>query len=203
MIEEIKISNFKSIKEQHFAFKPLVILTGTNSSGKSSLLHAILLTLDNRASHSLQELTKKFNKFSIARNNMIKQDKISIDVDSESYFIDGYTNKIFCSTKLKFEENLFFISANRTGAEDLAHYNDYEKFGVNGEYAFSYFDKYWQKIAGTIKFKDDESLKGQLWRWCKEIFELDFDLQTNKINENFVEIKYYFRNIDKELSPFM
>ena len=58
MIKELKISNFKSIKEQSFEFKPLVILTGTNSSGKSSILHAILLTSDNRTSRSLQKLTR-------------------------------------------------------------------------------------------------------------------------------------------------
>lgn len=205
MIKELKISNFKSIKEQSFEFKPLVILTGTNSSGKSSVLHAILLTVENRASHSLQELTKKFHKFSIVRNSFIKKDIISIVINGHSFNIgdeDYDRSKAVYLEELKFEENLFFISANRTGAEDLAHYNDYEKFGVNGEYAFSYFDKHWQEKAGIVKFENDESLKGQLWNWCKEILELDFDIQTNKINENFVEIKYYFRNISKELSPF-
>ncbi|MDD6925563.1 MAG: AAA family ATPase, partial [Campylobacteraceae bacterium] len=205
MIKELKISNFKSIKEQSFEFKPLVILTGTNSSGKSSILHAILLTVENKASNSLQELTKKFHKFSIVRNSFIKKDIISIAINGRSFSIDDEDydrSKAAYLEGLKFEENLFFISANRTGAEDLSDYNDYEKFGIKGEYTFGYFDKHWQEKAGIIRFKDDESLKGQLWGWCKEIFELDFDVQTNKINENFVEIKYYFRNIDKELSPF-
>nr|WP_321432152.1 DUF3696 domain-containing protein [uncultured Campylobacter sp.] len=204
MIKELKISNFKSIKEQSFEFKPLVILTGTNSSGKSSILHAILLTVENRTSRSLQELTRNFDKFNIVRNVFIKKDSVDIELNGEVYKINEVdeNNKIYCSKELKFEENLFFISANRTGAEDLSGYNYYEKFGVKGEYTFGYFDKHWQEKAEIIRFKDDESLKGQLWRWCKEIFELDFDVQTNKINESNIEIKYYFRNIDKELSPF-
>lgn len=204
MIKELKISNFKSIKEQSFEFKPLVILTGTNSSGKSSVLHAILLTVENRTSRSLQELTRNFDKFSIVRNSFIKKDSISIIINNHSFNIDDEDydrSKAVYSREFKFEENLFFISANRTGAEDLAHYNDYEKFGVNGEYTFSYFDKHWQEKAEIVKFENDESLKGQLWNWCKEILGLDFDIQTNKINENFAQIKYYFRNINKELSP--
>ncbi|ARR01855.1 ATPase, AAA family [Campylobacter vicugnae] len=204
MIKTLKISNFKSIKKQSFEFRPLVILTGTNSSGKSSVLHALLLMLDNKSSHSLQELTKKFNKFNIARNNLIKKSSIDIELNSELYNINegDENNKIHCSKELIFEENIFFISANRVGAEDLVSYNDYEKFGINAEYAFSYFDKYWQKEIQIAKFEDDKTLKGQLWKWCQEIFELNFDVQTKKINENVAEIKYYFRNIDKELSPF-
>ena len=99
MIKELKISNFKSIKEQSFEFKPLVILTGTNSSGKSSILHAILLTLDNRTSLSLQELTRNFDKFNIVRNSFIKKDSVDIELNGEVYKIndgDEY-NKIYCS----------------------------------------------------------------------------------------------------------
>ena len=143
MIKELKISNFKSIKEQSFEFKPLVILTGTNSSGKSSILHAILLTLDNRTSRSLQELTRNFDKFNIVRNIFIKKDSVDIELNGEVYKINegDENNKIYCSKELKFEENLFFISANRTGAEDLSGYNDYEKFGVKGESSLSIFLK--------------------------------------------------------------
>ena len=88
MIKKLKISNFKSIKEQSFEFKPLVILTGTNSSGKSSILHAILLTLDNKTSRSLQELTRNFDKFSIVRNIFIKKDSIDIELNGEVYKIN-------------------------------------------------------------------------------------------------------------------
>ena len=42
MIETLKIKNFKSILEQEFRFAPLTILAGTNSSGKSSVIQAIL-----------------------------------------------------------------------------------------------------------------------------------------------------------------
>ena len=111
MIKELKISNFKSIKEQSFEFKPLVILTGTNSSGKSSILHAILLTLDNRTSLSLQELTRNFDKFSIVRNSFIKKDIISIDINGRSFIIndeDYDRSKAAYLEGLKFEENLFF-----------------------------------------------------------------------------------------------
>lgn len=42
MITKLKIENFKSIVKQEFIFKPLSILTGTNSSGKSSIIQSLL-----------------------------------------------------------------------------------------------------------------------------------------------------------------
>ena len=43
MIEKLKIQNFKSIQVQEFIIKPLTILTGKNSSGKSSVIQSLLL----------------------------------------------------------------------------------------------------------------------------------------------------------------
>ncbi|EAH6155223.1 hypothetical protein EHC79_09250, partial [Campylobacter jejuni] len=42
MITNLKIENFKSISDYNFEFKPLTILAGTNSSGKSSIIQALL-----------------------------------------------------------------------------------------------------------------------------------------------------------------
>ena len=52
MIQSIHIQNFKSIENQIFDFKPLTILTGTNSAGKSSVIQAILFYI-NRANHNV------------------------------------------------------------------------------------------------------------------------------------------------------
>ena len=43
MIQELTISGFKNIKHENIVLKPLTILTGLNSTGKSSVLQAILL----------------------------------------------------------------------------------------------------------------------------------------------------------------
>lgn len=47
MFNEIKIKNFKSLKELDVNFKNLTLFTGVNSSGKSSILQALLLLKQN------------------------------------------------------------------------------------------------------------------------------------------------------------
>src|SRR4051794_39592255 len=42
---ELRLENFKIFKEAHIKFRPLTLLTGTNSSGKSTVLHALAAIL--------------------------------------------------------------------------------------------------------------------------------------------------------------
>ena len=43
MITRLKLSNFKSHRDSEFRFGPLTVLTGSNSAGKTSVLHSLLL----------------------------------------------------------------------------------------------------------------------------------------------------------------
>jgi len=43
MIEKLEVAGFKRFSEDKFALKPLTVLTGLNGSGKTSLIHSILL----------------------------------------------------------------------------------------------------------------------------------------------------------------
>ena len=43
MLDKLEIENFKCIGNQVFDLKPLTILTGLNSTGKSTVIQAILL----------------------------------------------------------------------------------------------------------------------------------------------------------------
>ncbi|MFY7787118.1 MAG: AAA family ATPase, partial [Thermoflexibacteraceae bacterium] len=53
----IGIENFRVFKDfTEFEFAPITILTGTNSSGKSSLFKALLLLADNAQRNGLSEL---------------------------------------------------------------------------------------------------------------------------------------------------
>lgn len=44
MIERLSVRNFKALRDASFAMRPLTIVTGPNSSGKSTLLQALLLS---------------------------------------------------------------------------------------------------------------------------------------------------------------
>jgi predicted ATPase len=56
MFTRIKLENFKSWQSLDIEMAPLTLLFGTNSSGKSSILQAILLILQSVEKHHLDEL---------------------------------------------------------------------------------------------------------------------------------------------------
>ena len=44
MIEALRVENFKAFRSAEFDFRPLTVLTGLNSTGKSTVIQALLLT---------------------------------------------------------------------------------------------------------------------------------------------------------------
>ncbi|MHC2371318.1 putative ATPase [Bradyrhizobium diazoefficiens] len=62
MINELTIKGFKRFTEHAFAFRSLTVLAGMNGAGKSSVIHALLLTCEAvRKQNSIVELNGPFN----------------------------------------------------------------------------------------------------------------------------------------------
>ena len=53
VVSEVSIKNFKSVREARVELRPLTVVVGRNSSGKSSLIQALLL--------SVQHLTNRYS----------------------------------------------------------------------------------------------------------------------------------------------
>ena len=49
MIKAMELRNFKCFHRQQIAFRPLTLLTGVNSAGKSTVIQALLLLRQNLA----------------------------------------------------------------------------------------------------------------------------------------------------------
>lgn len=88
MLTYIDIKDFKSIHEEKLELRPLTILTGTNSSGKSSVIQAIMLVIKysntiNR--YSMEEITRYLNDFSAIRNkkNNAKEIHLKLGIDNQ------------------------------------------------------------------------------------------------------------------------
>lgn len=206
MIEKVKIEGFKSIKSQEFDFKGLTVLTGLNSTGKSSVIQSLLLLSHfNSSSSELKEYVKKFLAFKDVRNRYenareIKINVLAKDISStlsikrdENWIIDNKED-VF-----NFEENLFYISSNRIGQEDIAKYDEDIKFGTNGKYLFGYFE---QHKKDTLSVNgEDSTLETELSYWLKYILDIDLILRTTKITANDVKVTFISDGLD-DLSPF-
>lgn len=153
MIDRIKIQKFKCLTNEDMEFKPLTILTGTNNSGKSSLLQSILLVAAaynpiNR--NKMNTLISKYINLPARVELMVNKSWYTLP-----FMIDG---KDYHSL-LPFEDTLYFLSANRIGTEDVALLSDDIKVGYKGEYLFGSFYKY-------ILMSRDESVDSMM---CKII----------------------------------
>ncbi|WP_294431594.1 AAA family ATPase, partial [uncultured Treponema sp.] len=89
MIKSIKIHALKSIKDLSINCSNFTVLVGTNSSGKSTILQALLLTAQNAIRHYLYGLNGplvNLGTFSeIYSNFCSKLDaKIKVSVDNEN-----------------------------------------------------------------------------------------------------------------------
>ena len=85
MIQQMKISNFKSINNQEIELKPLTIFTGTNSSGKTTLMQSILLlSYYSNQNSELEKALIKVKKFQEIRNfnNISNEVTLQIKMDN-------------------------------------------------------------------------------------------------------------------------
>lgn len=206
MIKKVKIEGFKSIKYQEFDFKGLTVLTGLNSTGKSSVIQSLLLLSNfNSSSTELKEYVKKFLEFKDVRNRYenTKEIKIAVSTDSSASILsierEGRWSIDNQNELFNFEENLFYISSNRIGQEDIAGYDEDIKFGANGKYLFGYFE---QHKKDTLVINGTEStLEAELTYWLKYILDIDLVLRTTKITTDSVKVTFTSDGLDN-LSPF-
>lgn len=206
MPSELEIENFKCIGKQSFELKPLTILTGLNSTGKSTVIEAILL-LSHFGSKPQQEvlgsLVAHFSNFSEIRNKYTNAKSLTITLDGDvlSMNHDTLHTKDF---HLNYEENLYFLSANRVGQEEIAILNPRQKIGRNGECIFGYFELNKDNPLDTslVKFKEAGfTLKAQVNKWLAYILGLDVSFQTERVTSTNVKVSFNSDGIDG-INPF-
>ena len=106
----IGFENMKVFKKaQYFDFKNITLLTGTNNSGKSSIINAMQMLQDNLKATNIDELLK--TEFKLI-SNQNKYGSISNFINNESKIEDNYfvfirkTNSIEYSVKIEVNSGL-------------------------------------------------------------------------------------------------
>ena len=231
MIQSIHIQNFKSIENQIFDFKPLTILTGTNSSGKSSVIQAILLYTYKANNHYiLDDYLSNFGKssdwiyvhsksksFSITptMTNNKKKTKLIFDKTKDILYFDTTNRKINLTDIERtkdfpiFEKEIYYISANRIGQENQSKCRATIKCGMNGEYIFGFYESCKNEtltnehlLSKTIA----NTLNFQVSFWLYRILGLNLNVTTQVIDNANVKISYKNFDLDSvngtEMSPF-
>ena len=193
MINRIYIDNYKCIELEDLEIKPLTIITGLNSTGKSSLLQSVLLAeqydTDNELSTKYEVIKCKYSN----RNEVC----IRTYWDSGNYkeFLvkeNGIINSD-CSNNINAASNrLYYLSANRIGSEDVVKLFNSHSIGSKGERVFSTYEQEKMSIVDEKlrRYKESYTLQHQVDYWLSYILGIKLRLRTEKISEENLNIKY-------------
>ena len=205
MIHQITINSFRGIESEVLDIKPLTLLTGLNSTGKSTCFQAILTALYYNNGTNANIMLSSFD-FSFAtnrnRNVNAKSSSIKVVCDSGKSFeteMSGEDKVVFQkNTEVDLEDSFYYLSANRLAFnQDMETVSPKYKVGVQGEYIFGSFEVEKSKSLDVklVKDKNSETLSAQLNWWLTYILGIKFELDTEKITSNRVKVIYKSNNL--------
>lgn len=146
MLELLNIQGFKSFEYASLAISPLTILTGLNSSGKSSILQAIRMLEKGtkNAGNCLLDGYGDWNELKCSHSQAVDIEAVLRNGHKISICPQGITYKD-CSTEMF--PNIIYVSANRFGPQKSIPVSYSIDLGCNGE-----------NIVKVIEYFSEESL---------------------------------------------
>lgn len=213
MIKKVTIENLKCIKYKKFEFKPLTIITGLNSTGKSTVLQSILIQNKRNTKNGAIYLNELDDDFSSIRNKYTRKDSIRINIELDEVNLSTTISEGICLSDsnlglegfeiLDIENNLYYLSANRLGPEEFSKISTSAKIGINGEHIFGTFEQEKSNpvINELIKYSESITLKGQVNYWLSKFTGVEFVLNSLKQTEKSTRISYNTDGLS-DISPF-
>jgi predicted ATPase len=216
MLTNINISGFKSLELAKLSLAPLTILTGVNSSGKSSVLQALMLLIKHSASvnnYSMEDIIRFLADYTVIRNKKINAKSIQIEVSDDSgrlhkLILDADGLKVDSALGYQYEPRdigkepeLLYLNANRLGAQELVPISE-RRVGAAGEYLFSTFEKAKNLPVPEylVKASDSTTLAYQLSYWLKIITGTTSELVTEKVGDQ-VQVAFTIKELKGNVSP--
>jgi predicted ATPase len=202
MIKNVHIQNFKCLEYENLELGSLNILTGVNSSGKSSVIKAILLMCEKLKAKKQGYSISTGDLFNTYRNKYVNAKEITLELDN---VVCKITDDSFSSIDMSLavpikDENMFYLSESRSGPEEIALRTDSLKIGDEGQFIFDLFEKIKDRpIHNSLIKTESQSLYQNLDYWMSLIFGTDIELKTEKIFSN-IKISYNFDKLEN-ISP--
>lgn len=198
MLTNIKVKNFKSLKEISITTKPLNLLMGLNGMGKSSLIQSLLILMQSdKLEDGIVDLNGTLVQIGQGKDALYQfaeKDFISfgVSLDDDLFYewnLSYNRDKDKLKTKSPFPNANFrkftelkklfqYISAERIGPKDLYDSSsiiveDKKQIGLLGEFAANYLNTYGTEysVNENLRYKSakSEKLIDQVNAWLSEI----------------------------------
>lgn len=221
MIGSLEISNLKCIKSLRMECRNLNVLIGTNSSGKSTILQALLLVGQNletaeglngrlvelgdfKEAICIYSAEKELKIVISSDNNSLLETKMALTSDRDSYLVHSE-----CESQQEFEEWKKSLNINKRGLQYLSCHRigprkAYQKnmtlddvIGIDGEYAMSYLNQHGKDPVepAMCKGKADLTLLGQMNWWLSYI--MDSTIMTESIRGmDLIKVSYQMNDME-------
>ena len=195
MLTEIQIKNFKCFQKEKFKLAPLTLLSGLNSTGKSSVLQSLLLLRQSykeggniRLNGDLIELGQALDVFAVDAKN----DYMEFQLQSKNQKFLTWSNHFDVSTEqlttekslinidkqALFNDDFHYISADRWGPRISVPLSDFDvhhnNLGKYGEYTIHYLLEHGDRHLknsniGLLNEDAGKTLLHQVQSWLNDI----------------------------------
>lgn len=210
MYDEITIRNFKCFEDSTIKLTRLNVLTGENSAGKSSIIQAMLLLLQNRGGIRGNVLNGHFVKLgqyhdikNVYTRGYVYVGGLSKNTGENEYIQISEEDVVL---KREAEAEIIYLVADRIGVRNEYDRNEQgiDKIGIQGEYAFDYLSEYKMENLSEECFVKDASvgknLGNQVDYWLEYL--TGYSVKAEKIEgTSIVKVSYQTKNSIKELRP--
>jgi predicted ATPase len=228
MIKKLHLKNFKAFADENFDFKPLTLISGLNSTGKSSVIQPLILLrnnglkLDNEIAYIgtgedaiYENADEELISFGIVWEND-QQTIWNFDYDSPSSNVlpialignDSTINQFNL-----FNDNFHYLGAERITPEESYPLSEndvvkHRQIGKKGEYTAHFLYEFGNQDIPISELSHpcskSQSLKDQVDAWMGEISP-NININIRQV-ANAMTIKYSFGvskvGVSKEYSPF-
>ena len=199
MFTNIDIVNFKDVEEEHLQLKPITLLMGHNSAGKSTCLQAILCTLYHCALNARVLLSRYDFSFETLANKYTNAKSFNLKLTTPNGYVE-YVDSVEGERNINqsgddsidLEKNVYYLSANRLGFKEFEDMSSDYHVGVQGEYLFGDFQQNKSTVVteGLRVVPESDTLAAHLNYWLSYILDCEYVMDTEEINKKSVQVKY-------------
>lgn len=186
-IKTIKITNFRSIKDECISLDNINVFYGLNDVGKSNILKALNLFFNNKISHHEEfSFSKDFCKFATVASKKAKEIRIELTLCPPSSYQD---NAEFTWTKIWRKEGYYDEYFNK--AKSNSTNGDTKSKKIPTKYLW----------AKKLKYRYVPAMKDDLYfsNLLKELY----DILSESISENLSDASNKFLSVIKESTKDM